>query len=133
MGSHADGGGVRRFVLLPIAVIPHAVRPPCPPRPFPVHRSKTVAHHLLPCWSSLPLLSLEAMRSLYRAIKACLRPGHGTALVAAKSYYFGVGGGTAAFAQLVRQDGVFSCEQLAVIDDGLSNKREILRLAPLRA
>lgn len=73
------------------------------------------------------------MRSLYRAIKACLRPGRGTALVAAKSYYFGVGGGTAAFARLVRDDGAFSCEQVAVIDDGLSNKREILRLAGIQA
>lgn len=73
------------------------------------------------------------MRSLYRAIKACLRPGSGVALVAAKSYYFGVGGGTAAFAKLVREDGCFACEQVAVIDDGASNKREILRLAPLPA
>ena len=73
------------------------------------------------------------MRSLYRAIKACLRPGSGVALVAAKSYYFGVGGGTAAFAKLVREDGCFACEQVAVIDDGASNKREFLRLAPLPA
>ena len=42
------------------------------------------------------LYSLEAMASLYRCIRACLRPGAGVALVAAKSYYIGVGGGTAA-------------------------------------
>ena len=86
------------------------------------------------CVFALPAMhSLEAMRSLYRAIKACLRPGSGAALVAAKSYYFGVGGGTAAFTQLVREDGRFSCEQVAVIDDGASNKREILLVAPLPA
>lgn len=86
------------------------------------------------CASALPAMhSLEAMRSLYRAIKACLRPSSGAALVAAKSYYFGVGGGTAAFTRLVREDGRFSCEQVAVIDDGASNKREILLVAPLPA
>ena len=45
-----------------------------------------------------------------------------------QSYYFGVGGGTAAFARLVAQDGVLECSCAAVLDDGQSNKREILRL-----
>ena len=78
------------------------------------------------------IYSLEAMRSLYRCIKACLRPGAGVAYVAAKSYYFGVGGGTAAFRQLVEADGVFACRAVAVVDDGVSNKREVLELAPQR-
>lgn len=78
------------------------------------------------------IYSLEAMRSLYAAIKACLRPGSGAALVAAKSYYFGVGGGTAAFARLVQDDGCYECRAVAVLDDGLSNKREILALTPRR-
>lgn len=78
------------------------------------------------------IYSLEAMRSLYGAIKACLRPGSGAALVAAKSYYFGVGGGTAAFARLVAADGCYDCATVAVLDDGLSNKREILALTPRR-
>lgn len=79
------------------------------------------------------IYSLEAMRSLYACIKACLRPGSGAAYVAAKSYYFGVGGGTAAFQRLVQQDGCYECTRVAVLDDGLSNKREILRLTPLPA
>lgn len=43
----------------------------------------------------------------------------------------GVGGGTAAFARLVEAEGRYSCEAVAVVDDGASNKREILRLAPV--
>ncbi|KAL4858298.1 Protein NRT1/ PTR FAMILY 8.1 [Chlorella vulgaris] len=78
------------------------------------------------------IYSVEAMGSLFRCIKACLRPETGVAYIAAKSYYFGVGGGTAAFRQLVQQDGGYSCRAVAVVDDGLSNKREVLELAPLQ-
>jgi len=48
--------------------------------------------------------------------------------LAAKSFYFGVGGGIAAFHKLVEQDGELQCLQVAVLDDGKSNKREILKL-----
>ena len=58
----------------------------------------------------------------------CLRPGAGQAWIAAKSYYFGVGGGTAAFKALLAMDGTFNSRLAAVIDDGASNKREILVL-----
>ena len=58
----------------------------------------------------------------------CLRPGMGQAWIAAKSYYFGVGGGTAAFKTLLATDGTFNSRLAAVIDDGASNKREILVL-----
>jgi hypothetical protein len=78
------------------------------------------------------IYSVEAMGSLFRCIKACLRPETGVAYIAAKSYYFGVGGGTAAFRQLVQRDGGYSCRAVAVVDDGLSNKREVLELAPLQ-
>ena len=79
------------------------------------------------------IYSLEAIQSLYRCIKACLQPTTGVAYVAAKSYYFGVGGGTAAFRQLVEADGRFDCQLAAVVDDGQSNKRELLRLTPRQA
>ena len=36
-----------------------------------------------------------------------LQPPHGVAFVAAKSYYFGVGGGTKSFSKLVKEDGIF--------------------------
>lgn len=58
-----------------------------------------------------------------------LRPKVGQAWIAAKSYYFGVGGGTASFIQLVDRDGTFEVKAVDVIDDGASNKREILLLS----
>lgn len=57
-----------------------------------------------------------------------LRPPHGVALVAAKSHYFGVGGGTAGFAAAVKADGTLEAQQVWVCEDGASNKREILKL-----
>lgn len=56
-----------------------------------------------------------------------LKPGSGVCLVAAKSYYFGVGGSTAAFRQQATAAGLV-VQQAAVLDDGASNKREILSL-----
>jgi len=41
-----------------------------------------------------------------------LKPPDGVAFIAAKSFYFGVGGGTAAFAQRVQQDGTLVCRQV---------------------
>ncbi len=59
----------------------------------------------------------------------CLQRPDGVAYIAAKSYYFGVGGGTAAFVKLVNGEGLMRAEVVRVLDDGLSNKREIIRLA----
>lgn len=56
-----------------------------------------------------------------------LKPGTGTCLAAAKSYYFGVGGSTAALRQHAAAVGL-AVQQAAVLDDGASNKREILAL-----
>jgi hypothetical protein len=50
------------------------------------------------------------------------------AYVAAKSYYFGVGGGTAEFVRLVNGEGVMQARVVAVVDDGVSNKRDIIQL-----
>lgn len=58
----------------------------------------------------------------------CLRPTTGQAWLAAKSYYFGVGGGTSSFIRLVEKDGTINVETVDVINDGASNKREILML-----
>lgn len=58
----------------------------------------------------------------------CLSPTTGQAWIAAKSYYFGVGGGTASFRRLVEKDGAFNMDTVDVIEDGASNKREILML-----
>jgi hypothetical protein len=41
-----------------------------------------------------------------------LQPPHGVVFVAAKSFYFGVGGSTASFADLVKADGILECTQV---------------------
>ncbi len=48
--------------------------------------------------------------------------------MAAKTHYFGVGGGTAGFAAAVAADGTLEASRCWVVEDGASNKREILRL-----
>lgn len=58
----------------------------------------------------------------------CLKKPSGVCYVSAKSFYFGVGGGIAAFLQEVNRDGSFEYEQVLVIDDGKSNRREIFAL-----
>ena len=79
--------------------------------------------------SAETIYSPAAAASLLAAIKACLKRPGGVAYIAAKSYYFGVGGGTAAFRQLVQADGALRVEGCRLYEDGASNRREILRLA----
>ena len=55
-----------------------------------------------------------------------LQPPHGVALVASKTFYFGVGGGTKSFRRLVKKDGIFEVKTLATIEEpGSGNKREV--------
>ena len=49
--------------------------------------------------------------------------------MAAKTFYFGVGGGTAAFLQLVQREAGLAAEVVQVLEDGHSNKREIIQLS----
>ncbi|KAK9918392.1 hypothetical protein WJX75_003758 [Coccomyxa subellipsoidea] len=79
--------------------------------------------------SAETVYNLDSQRHLLKCIKQGLRPKVGQAWIAAKSYYFGVGGGTASFIQLVDRDGTFEVKAVDVIDDGASNKREILLLS----
>ncbi len=44
-----------------------------------------------------------------------LQPPHGVALVAAKRYYFGVGGGMKSFCSLVAKDGIFETSVVAEV------------------
>jgi hypothetical protein len=44
-----------------------------------------------------------------------LQPPHGVVYVAAKSFYFGVGGSTASFADLVKADGILECTQVGFV------------------
>ena len=58
----------------------------------------------------------------------CLKPPFGVAYVAAKTYYFGVGGGTASFKKLLKAEKMLEVETVASFDAGKGNKREILKL-----
>ena len=73
------------------------------------------------------IYSPAATPALWSLIRAQLRP-NGVALVAAKSYYFGVGGSTADFCALVAADARFVCEAIRVFEDGKSNRREVLEV-----
>jgi len=77
------------------------------------------------------IYSLDAIPRLARCIVSLLRPQSGMAIVAAKRYYFGVGGGFLAFNKALRDEAHRSgmqvrAEEPVVIEDGRSNVREIL-------
>lgn len=55
----------------------------------------------------------------------CLKPG-GSALIASKTMYFGLDGGTFAFKQLVSKGGDATLERVAEVSHGVA--REILEL-----
>lgn len=69
----------------------------------------------------------EASIRLLSCIKSCLKPD-GVCYLSAKSFYFGVGGGVAGFQNLLDRDGTLRHRTVQIIDDGRSNRREILEL-----
>jgi len=91
-------------------------------------------HRFIPLHSADLVLAAETIYSTaaypkhVAILRHCLKPPHGTALIAAKSYYFGVGGGTRLFAAAVEEDGTFVVDTVASYSDGASNVREILRV-----
>ena len=73
--------------------------------------------------TSETIYNIEAQKSLYELMKFSIKPS-GVAFVAAKSYYFGVGGGTDHFAELVNKDGTFNISKVTTSSEGV--KRDIL-------
>eukprot|EP00803_Ostreobium_quekettii_P006016 evm.model.scf_97.11 EVM.evm.TU.scf_97.11 scf_97:131529-133617(+) len=65
---------------------------------------------------------------LMEAIRQCLKPSGGIAYIASKTHYFGVGGGTGRFKEMVENSGVMECKTVWKASDGVSNQREILTL-----
>lgn len=57
-----------------------------------------------------------------------IKPPTGVAYIAAKTYYFGVGGGTTSFKKMLKRDGMLEVHTVATFDEGDGNKREILKL-----
>ncbi|KAJ7340442.1 Histidine protein methyltransferase 1 [Desmophyllum pertusum] len=74
--------------------------------------------------TSETIYSVESHAKLYHFIKRHLKKPDGLAYVAAKTHYFGVGGGTRSFEKLVMMDGVFNVSVCKVYSDGV--QREIL-------
>ena len=52
-------------------------------------------------------------------------------LVAAKTHYFGVGGGALPFKEHVQRSGRWAAERVQLFDDARSNHREIFSLRPV--
>ncbi|KAE9607962.1 putative protein-histidine N-methyltransferase [Lupinus albus] len=73
--------------------------------------------------------SINSLQNLYNLIKKCLKHPDGVVYMAAKKYYFGVGGGSRRFLSLVEKDGIMSSSLVAEITDGSSNVREVWKLS----
>lgn len=73
--------------------------------------------------TSETIYNVHAQKSLYELIKFALKPS-GIAFVAAKNFYFGVGGGIDQFSNLVKSDSVFGISKVTTCGYGI--KREIL-------
>ncbi|XP_022096783.1 histidine protein methyltransferase 1 homolog isoform X2 [Acanthaster planci] len=76
--------------------------------------------------TSETIYSLESHDKLYKILRALLRRD-GVVYIAAKTHYFGVGGGTRSFQDVVRQREEFSIQVCKTFTDGV--KREILKMA----
>jgi hypothetical protein len=68
------------------------------------------------------------MPELYSLLKATVARPHGVALVASKTYYFGVGGGTRDFCAMVERDGHFTARTVFESSGGV--RREVIELRP---
>ncbi|KAK2186801.1 hypothetical protein NP493_188g01020 [Ridgeia piscesae] len=75
--------------------------------------------------TSETIYSTDSYLKLHQIMRELLKPT-GIIYLAAKTYYFGVGGGTRSFEDLVRQEDVFSSKVIQEFADGV--QREILQL-----
>lgn len=78
--------------------------------------------------SSDTIYSSSSIPPLFHLLRNLLSQ-NGCALIAAKRFYFGVGGSTAEFIQYSKRWKDMECEVVKVLEDGKSNVREILRLS----
>eukprot|EP01025_Chloroclados_australasicus_P008630 TRINITY_DN13120_c0_g2_i2.p1 TRINITY_DN13120_c0_g2~~TRINITY_DN13120_c0_g2_i2.p1 ORF type:complete len:310 (-),score=26.59 TRINITY_DN13120_c0_g2_i2:197-1036(-) len=61
-----------------------------------------------------------------QCLKTLLKPPLGVAIICAKSFYFGVGGGVRQFVNYVQSDGVLTCQVVRRLDQQQGNNREIV-------
>lgn len=78
------------------------------------------------------LYSVESHTQLHDLISNTLRPTTGRALVAAKRFYFGVGGGVTTFLHICETKNLLSFRVLASYEDGASNIRDVIELRTKR-
>jgi protein-histidine N-methyltransferase len=76
--------------------------------------------------TSETIYNTDSLQKLYDVIKYSLKRPNGITLIAAKSIYFGVGGGVLPFRELVERDKVFEIKIFYNIEAHV--KREILML-----
>jgi len=69
--------------------------------------------------TSETIYSLESQPKLLFTLKKLCRPGTGLVYVAAKMFYFGVGGGVKNFCRLLKQDGLFSATQCKKVETSI--------------
>ncbi|XP_019646721.1 PREDICTED: histidine protein methyltransferase 1 homolog [Branchiostoma belcheri] len=75
--------------------------------------------------TSETIYNTDSYQKLHDLMKSTLAP-HGTIYLAAKTHYFGVGGGTRLFEEFVRKEDVFRSEVSKVYSEGVN--REILKI-----
>lgn len=73
------------------------------------------------------LYSIESIPALLDLISRLMAPG-GCAIICAKTFYFGVGGSTAAFLDLVERHETLTARVVEKLADGSSNVREIIEV-----
>jgi hypothetical protein len=96
-----------------------------PPRLPPDGRFHTVL-------AAETLYTPQAARETAQLVMRHLLPGAGVAYVASKRYYFGVGGGVDDFRSALDPTN-FRVETVQVVDTGVGNIREILKVTSLAA
>ena len=78
--------------------------------------------------TSETIYSVASQPKLLSAIKRLLDPKRGVAFVAAKTYYFGVGGTMRAFEELIKKDGYFIVTEVKALPTSVP--RKIIKLVP---
>lgn len=78
--------------------------------------------------TSETIYSERSQPKLLSTMKRLLNPKTGIVFVAAKSYYFGVGGSTAIFEELVKKDSYFNVKEVKTVESNVP--RKILKLSP---
>jgi predicted nicotinamide N-methyase len=77
--------------------------------------------------SSDTIYSQQSIKPLVKIIKSTLAE-NGVALIAAKRFYFGVGGSTKELLEVIQAEGALTARVMETFEDGKSNVREIIEV-----